>query len=120
MNVLKLGLFCAINCARKKIPATNFKELVDAVPAAFKALPWKTINKCFNTLMATLDKIICHKGKNNFSIPHIKKDRMEKVVNYQIMTISSLSMIGEGPQNFLVDNNVVHSIMRMEREQRKN
>ena len=35
-NVLDLGLFWAIDCARKKIPATNFKELVAAVLEAFK------------------------------------------------------------------------------------
>ena len=90
----------------QKIPATNFEELVEAVSAAFKTLPWKTIDKYFITLMATLDKIICHEGKNNFSIPHVKKDRMEKVANYCIMTISALSIIGEGPRNFCVDYNV--------------
>ena len=31
---------------------------------------------------------------------------MEKVASYQIMTISALLIIGEGPQNFCVGNNV--------------
>ena len=105
-NVLDLGLFQAIDCACKRIPATNFEELVEAVPAAFDMLPWKTINKCFITLMATLDKIIRRESKNNFSTPHVKKDWMEKVANYQIMTILALSIIGEGPRNFLVDKDV--------------
>ena len=78
-NVLDLGLFWAIDCAQKKIPATNFKELVVAVPEAFEKIPWWTIDKFFLTLMATLNEIICHKGKNNFPTPHIKKDRMKKL-----------------------------------------
>ena len=55
--------------------------------------------------MATLDKIICHEGKSNSPTPHVKKDRMEKVANYQIMTITALLFIGEGPRSFLVDKN---------------
>ena len=53
-----------------------------------------------------LDKIICHEGKNNFPMLHVKKERMEKIANYQIMTITALSFIGEGPRNFLVDKDV--------------
>ena len=81
-NVLDLGLFCAIDCAQKKIPATNFEELEAAVPEAFDTIPQKTINKTFLTLMATLDEIICHEGKNYFPTPHMKKDRMDKILSY--------------------------------------
>ena len=78
-NVLDFGLFWAIDCARKKTPATNFEELVAVVPEAFEKIPWQTINKTFLTLMATLNEIIKHDGKNNFPTPHVKKDRMEKL-----------------------------------------
>ena len=101
-DMLDLGLFCVIDCAQKKIPATNFKEMVAAVSEAPDQIPWKTIDKCFITLMATHDEIIRHEGKNNFLTPHVKKDRMEKISSYRIM-ITALFSIGEVPRNFLIN-----------------
>ena len=65
-NVLDLGLFWAIDCAQKKIPAANFEELVAVVPEAFNKIPWHMINKTFVMLMAMLNEIIKHDGNNNF------------------------------------------------------
>ena len=50
-----------------------------AVPEAFEKIPWRTINETFLTLMATLNEIIKHNGKNNFQTPYMKKDRVEKL-----------------------------------------
>ena len=33
----------------------------------------------------------------------MKKDQIERVANYRIMTITALSSIGEGPRNFMVN-----------------
>ncbi|KAK9706156.1 hypothetical protein RND81_07G107700 [Saponaria officinalis] len=76
LNTNDLGFFRAIQSLQSEISATNVEQLVAAVDKAFtEYIPMK-LNKIFLTLQTVMIEIMKAKGHNNFSIPHMNKDRL--------------------------------------------
>jgi hypothetical protein len=49
------------------------------VEDAFKNYPWKSLNQIWFTLQSVMNKIIKERGDNKFKIPHMNKDRLERM-----------------------------------------
>ncbi|KAG3243282.1 hypothetical protein PI124_g11892 [Phytophthora idaei] len=78
LNVLDLGLFTAIQARQRLRMTRDLDELMAAVEASYWELPPVTINACFLTLQATMDKCIQEYGGNAFKPAHMAKARLEK------------------------------------------
>lgn len=78
-NVLDLGFFACLQAAAWRIKrACNLEGLIANVETAFLELDPSSLNKTFITYQTCLDKIILHHGNNNYKIPHMNKDRLER------------------------------------------
>lgn len=77
LNVLDLGFFRALQSFNENTPRTSM-QLIDAVKEAFEKFPKEQLNKCFITLQSCMDEIIKIKGDNNYKIPHMNKDKLER------------------------------------------
>ena len=89
LNINNLGFFRLIDCLHKKIIAKNLGELIDAVHVVYDNLPVCTIDDAFITLMAQMNEILHHGGRNNFPLPHMKKQQHERKMGASMRTIKS-------------------------------
>ncbi|KAG2799716.1 hypothetical protein PC116_g11794 [Phytophthora cactorum] len=67
LNMLDLGLFTAIQARQRLRMTRDLDELIAAVEASYWELLPATINACFLTLQATMDKCIQEYGGNALS-----------------------------------------------------
>jgi hypothetical protein len=49
------------------------------VEEAFKTYPWQSLNRIWLTLQSVMNRIIEERGDNKFKIPHMNKDRLERM-----------------------------------------
>ncbi|KAG3135331.1 hypothetical protein PC128_g26078 [Phytophthora cactorum] len=68
-----LGLFTAIQARQRPRMTRDLDELIAAVDASYWELSPATINACFLTLQATMDKCIQDYGGNAFKPAHMAK-----------------------------------------------
>ncbi|XP_047961430.1 uncharacterized protein LOC125206185 [Salvia hispanica] len=78
-NILDLSFFRAIQSLKDKKPCNNVDELLQNVREAYEELTPQTLNKVFLTLQSVLTEILEVKGGNNYKIPHMNKDRLERI-----------------------------------------
>ena len=64
---------------KDKKPCNNVDELLQNVREAYEELTPQTLNKVFLTLQSVLTEILEVKGGNNYKIPHMNKDRLERI-----------------------------------------
>jgi hypothetical protein len=76
-NVRDLGFFCTLQTEQWKLPsAKTVDELIERVKQAFGALDPCSIDANFLTLQSCFDEIIKHHGGNEYSIPHLGKNKL--------------------------------------------
>ena len=76
-NILDLGFFRAIQSFNDDCPA-NEEELIKSVEKAYGEYPWRKLNCVWLTLQSCLNMIIENDGGNDYKIPHMGKESMER------------------------------------------
>ncbi|XP_057768738.1 uncharacterized protein LOC130988793 [Salvia miltiorrhiza] len=77
-NVNDLGFFRAIQTLKDQKPAKDVNELLKNVHEAYLEYPPQKINHVFLTLQGCYHEILKAKGDNNYTIPHMNKERLER------------------------------------------
>ena len=76
-NILDLGFFRAIQSFNDDCPA-NEEELIKSVEKAYGEYPLRKLNHVWLTLRSCLNMIIENDGGNDYKIPHMGKESMER------------------------------------------
>ena len=76
-NILDLGFFRAIQLFNDDCPA-NEEELIKLVEKAYGEYPYRKLNHVWLTLQSCLNKIIENDGGNNYKIPHMGKQSLQR------------------------------------------
>ena len=76
-NILDLGFFRAIQSFNDDCP-DNEEELIKSVEKAYGEYPMCKLNYVWLTLQSCLNKIIEHDSGNDYKIPHMGKESLEK------------------------------------------
>ena len=76
-NILNLGFFRAIQLFNDDCPA-NEEELIKSVEKAYGEYPYRKLNHVWLTLQSCLNMIIENDGGNNYKIPHMGKESLER------------------------------------------
>ena len=76
-NILDLGFFRAIQSFNDDCPA-NEEELIKSVEKAYGEYPMRKLNYVWLTLQSCLSMIIENDGGNDYKIPHMGKESMER------------------------------------------
>ena len=76
-NILDLGFFRAIQSFNDDCPA-NEEELIKSVEKSYGEYPFHKLNRVWLTLQSCLSMIIEKDGGNNYKIPHMGKESMER------------------------------------------
>ena len=76
-NILKLGFFRAIQSFNDDCPA-NEEELIKSVAKAYCEYPYRKLNCVWLTLQSCLNMIIENDGENDYKIPYMGKESMER------------------------------------------
>jgi len=78
-NILDLGFFRALQSLQfSKQPATTIDGLIANVMAAWNEYEPRKINYVFLTHQTCMEEIILANGDNNYSIPHMGKESLER------------------------------------------
>ena len=76
-NILDLGFFRAIQSFNDDCPA-NEEELIKLVEKTYGEYPYHKLNRVWLTLQSCLNMIIENDGGNDYKIPHMGKEAMER------------------------------------------
>jgi hypothetical protein len=103
LNILDLGLFNAMQAAYWNHSPKNSIDIIKMVEKTYNEYPANKINRVFVTLQAIFDTIIKEQGNNQFKIPHLGKEKLEKegrlpsAVKLSQATIDTMVEFGEMP-----------------------
>ena len=78
LNILDLGYFRAIQALQHHVCPKTVEDLVTAVEEAYDEYPPNLVNRVFLTLQSCMIEIMKIGGGNNYKIPHLKKDTLER------------------------------------------
>jgi hypothetical protein len=78
LNILDLGFFNALQSAYYGSSPTNSIEIIQCVQRAFDAYPANKINRLWVTLQSIYNCVLECQGDNNYSLPHMNKELMER------------------------------------------
>ena len=78
MNVLYLGFFRAIQSLQHLETPSKVDDFVNAIEKAFHDLPSQSLNHVFLTLQQCMIEVIKYFGGNNYKLPHMVKEKLEK------------------------------------------
>ena len=78
VNINDLGFFRALDAAYQHEEKANEGEIIHFVEKAYDDFDHNKINRIWLTLMTVLNGIISHGGGNNFKIPHLGKERLDR------------------------------------------
>ena len=76
-NILDLGFFRAIQSFNDECPA-NEEELIKSVEKAYGEYPYRRLNRVWLALQSCLNMIIENDGGNDYKIPHMGKESLER------------------------------------------
>ena len=76
-NILDLGFFRAIQSFNDDCPA-NEEELIKSVEKEYSEYPLRKLNHVWLTLQSCLNMIIENDGGNDYNIPHMGKESLER------------------------------------------
>ena len=78
LNLNDLGFFNALQSFYYQRCPTNSLELIDMVRECYDDYPTNKINRIWLTLQSCLNEIIKGDGNNQYKIPHMNKERLER------------------------------------------
>ncbi|CAI8613497.1 unnamed protein product [Vicia faba] len=79
LNILDLGFFSAIQSLQYKEAPKTIDQLIDAVVKSFENFPSIMSNRIFVSLQLCMVEIMKVTGSNKYKIPHINKERLERI-----------------------------------------
>jgi len=79
VNVNDLGFFNALQAMYHSYCPMNSLELIEMVTMCYNEYPTNKINRIWLTYQSCLNEIIKCNGHNNYKIPHMNKDRLERL-----------------------------------------
>jgi hypothetical protein len=79
LNVDDLGFFNSLQSKYYRTSPKNSVELIEMVKDAYKKYPLVSLNQIWLTLQSVMNMIIEERANNKFKIPHINKDRLERI-----------------------------------------
>lgn len=101
-NINDLGFFASLQSVSwTQTPATTMDGLIDNVKKAFDEYKPDCLNRIWLTHQAILNEILASNGSNNYSIPHLHKDRLLKSGQLP----SSISLSDHSIQNYFALTN---------------
>ena len=68
----------ALDAAYHNEGATNENKIIEFVSKVYDEYDHTKINRIWLTLMSVMNEIIDHGGGNNFKIPHLNKENLER------------------------------------------
>ena len=78
LNINDLGFFRALEAVYMEEAPKNFEDIIECVVKAFWKYPANKLNRMWLTRMQVMNKIIeCH-GDNDYSLPHMNKEKLER------------------------------------------
>jgi len=99
-NVLDLGLFRALQSEAWKLKkGRTIDNLIENVQKTWDAYDASSLNRIWLTHQSVLDEIILNDGGNDYDIPHINKDRLERM--------------GKLPESLLVSDRAIQLARRV-------
>lgn len=78
LNVLNLGDFRAIQSLQQQEAPSTVDELVEAVEKSFNEISYDSLNNIFLTLQQCMIEIIKDFGGNNYKVPHMGKNKLQR------------------------------------------
>ena len=81
LNINDLGLLRALDASYKRNVPKSYDDIIKMVRQVYEDYPMKKINYIYLTLMSCLNEIIECGGDNDYSIPHLGKDKLEREGN---------------------------------------
>ena len=78
-NINDLGFFRALQSHYERSSPRDEKELIDCVLKAYDEYDLKKINLIYLSLMGVYNQIIDANGGNKFKLPHLGKQRLERI-----------------------------------------
>ena len=104
LNVNDLALFNGWQSVVRTKKPKNSLELIKCVLKCWEECPAYKINRVFLTLQAVYNEILKDHGGNNFKIPHLGKDKWERVKKLPISSHVSeegqdvINLLANGPE----------------------
>ena len=83
-NINDLGFFRALQALYQKSTPSNVDEIIANVLQAYQDYDHRKINRIWLSLQCCLNKIIDHLGNNDYQIPHMQKERLEREGNLPV------------------------------------
>jgi len=104
VNILDLGLFAALQDAYYRNSPKNSIDIINMVTNTYNEYPANKINRLWITLQSIYNCIIEHQGDNNYNIPHLGKEKLER----QGLLPDCLELTHEALQMAFADINYEH------------
>ncbi|XP_057770702.1 uncharacterized protein LOC130990491 [Salvia miltiorrhiza] len=95
LNILDLGFFRAIQAIQYKQCPKTVAELVNVVEKAFEEYSPVLSNRIFLTLQSCMVEIMKARGSNDYKIPHLKKEQLEKEGRLPLNLKCDLELVNE-------------------------
>ena len=78
LNLNDLGFFNSLQADYYKHCPNNSDELIDMVLSTYRDYPTNRINRIWLTLQGCMNEIIKSNGGNQYKLPHMNKDKLER------------------------------------------
>ncbi|CAN6347256.1 unnamed protein product, partial [Urochloa humidicola] len=92
MNVLDLGFFASLQSLTLRKNNNNMVELIQNVAKEFEEYDADSVNRVFLTLQGCCIEVMMAGGGNGYKIPHMNKERMERLGTLPISLSCDLSL----------------------------
>jgi hypothetical protein len=83
-NINDLGFFRALQAQYQKSTPSNVGEIIANVQQAYQQYDYRKINRIWLSLQCCYNKIIDHLGNNDYKLPHMQKERLEREGNLPV------------------------------------
>lgn len=79
MNILDLGFFASLQSKADDLNSSSLNDLIANVLAEYQNYNPYLLNRVFLTLQGSLIEVMKQRGGNHYKIPHMNKDRLERL-----------------------------------------
>ncbi|KAH0641978.1 hypothetical protein KY290_033580 [Solanum tuberosum] len=93
LNLLDLGFFRAIQSLQYQKAPSNVDELVEVVERSFDEMKVEQLNHVFLTLQSCMIEVMKDNGGNNYKVPHLNKNRLEREDNLPLQLCCDIGIV---------------------------
>ncbi|XP_015163525.1 uncharacterized protein [Solanum tuberosum] len=95
LNVLDLEFFRAIQSLQYQNAPSNVDELVEVVEKSFNEMKIERLNHVFLTLQCCMNEVMKDSGGNNYKVPHMNKERLERENNLPLQVRCDVDVVNQ-------------------------